>query len=162
MASTTRLKTSQSSTPYLRVVAESDEDYSSTDVAHSSALTTGLGSSVDFELSGDGDTSWSTENSVTLANTSITPLAVSRASMQLLNIKHTGYKESTKTNATSAVLKIFTKAGETTKYFTLTAGESITLHGFGSGTDNPTDWALAAGDSAGLYVEVTTCLSTDD
>jgi len=162
MAATTRLKTSQSSTPYLRVTPESDEDYSTTDVAHSSSLTAGLGSSVDFELHADGDTSWSTENSVTLANTSITALTVSRASMSLLNIKHTGFKEATKVNSTEAVLKIFTKESETTKYFTLTAGESITLHGFGSGTNNPTDWALAAGDSAGLYVEVTTCLTTDD
>ena len=160
MASTTRIKTSQSTTPYLRIAA--DEDYASSDVAHTSALTTGLGSSVDFEVHADGNTSWSTENSVTLSNTNITELAVSRASMVLLSIKNTGFKEAAKTNATTVVVKVFMDKNDVSKYFTLTAGESITLHGFGTGTDNPTDWALAAGASSGLYVEVTTCLTTND
>ena len=160
MASKTRLKTAQSSTPYLRITA--DEDYPSTDVAHTSSLTTGLGSSVDFELHVDGDTSWKTYNSVTLSNTTITALPTSQVSMVLLHIKNTGYKEATKINTTEAVLKIFTKESETTKYFTLVSGESITLHGFGTGSNNPTDWALAASDSAGLYVEVTVASSSDD
>ncbi len=54
MPSTTRLKTSQSSTPYLRITAA--EDYASTDVAHTDPKTTGLGSSVDIDLHTDGDT----------------------------------------------------------------------------------------------------------
>jgi len=156
MASTTRLKTSQSSTPYLRITA--DEDYASTDVAHTDPKTTGLGSSVDIPLHTDGDTTWDTTNSVVLADANLTALAGTNAtSLLLIHIKHSGYKEAAKTNASTAVLKVFMRASDAASYFTLEPQESITLHGFGSGSDTSDEWGLAASDSAGLYVEVTTC-----
>ena len=156
MASTTRLKTSQSSTPYLRIGA--DEDYASTDVAHNDPNTTGLGSSVDIPLHTDGDTTWDTSNSVVLADNTLTALDGTNAtSLLLIHIKHSGYKEAAKTNSTAAVLKVFMRASDATSYFTLEAQESITLHGFGSGSDTSDEWGLAAGDSAGLYAEVITC-----
>lgn len=156
MASTTRLKTSQSSTPYLRIGA--DEDYSSTDVAHNDSKTTGLGSSVDILLHSDGDTTWDTSNSVVLANASLTTLAGTTATpLLLIHIKHSGYKEAAKTNASTGVLKVFMRASDPTSYFTLEAQESITLHGFGTGSDSSAEWGIATADSAGLYAEVTTC-----
>tara|TARA_R110002020_G_scaffold130974_2_gene292854 strand:+ start:3497 stop:3976 length:480 start_codon:yes stop_codon:yes gene_type:complete len=156
MASTTRLKTSQSSTPYLRIGA--DEDYASTDVAHTDSKTTGLGSSVDIALHTDGDTTWATSQSAVFTNTgSPTALGSSYAGLLLLHIKHSGYKEAAKTNSQTAILKIFMDSNDTSKFFTLEANESITLHGFGSGSDNVSDWAVSVGSNTGVYVEITTC-----
>jgi len=156
MASTTRLKTSQSSTPYLRITA--DEDYASTDVAHTDPKTTGLGSSVDIPLHSDGDTTWDTSNSVALTNLNVTALAgTTSAPLLLIHIKHSGYKEEAKTNVSTAILKVYMRVSDTNSYFTLEPNESITLHGFGSGSDSSAEWGLAAANAVGLYAEVTTC-----
>ena len=160
MASTTRLKTAQSSTPYLRIGAA--EDYESTDVAHNDPKTTGLGSSVDIPLHDDGDTTWDTTNSVALADLNVTALAGTTVTpLLLIHIKHSGFKEAAKTNISTALLKVYMRVSDTTSFFTLEPNESITLHGFGSGSDSSAEWGLSAANAVGLYAEVTTCKASD-
>ena len=164
MANSTRIKVAQAATPYVRVDAgnaggtmPSNADWASHDVPHNDPLTTGLGSSVDIELHNDAATTWSSAPSITLSNANITAFSNSQDGLILVHIKHSGYKESSKTNATNAKLKVFMDSGNAQKYFSLYPNESITLHGpFGTSSDNITNWAVQAGDANGLYVEVVT------
>jgi len=160
MASTTRLKTAQSATPYIRIGAA--DDYASTDVAHNDPLASGLGSSVDFLLHGDSDTTWATAHQV-ISTTGLTALTTTANGLLLIQFKHTGYKEATKINKTSATISICQNPNDSTRFFGLQPNESIVLHGpFGTNSDNANNWNLAASDTDGVYVEVITCLGDDD
>lgn len=161
MANPTRLKVANQATPYIRIDAV--DDFPQHDVAHTASLATGLGSSVDFELHGDSNTTWSSANSVVVSTGSPVSLATSENGLQILQVKHSGYKEVLKTNATDATLQIFMDQTDATRYISLHPNESIIFHGpFGSNSDNANNWALAASDSNGLYAEVITCIGAND
>lgn len=167
----TRLKVASAATPYVRVAAgdsggtmPDNADWAVHDVAHSDPLTTGLGSSIDFELHSDAATTWSAAPSIALTDTTVTALPNTQNSLLILHIKHSGYKEATKENATadSTTLRIFMGAASsgTSEYFSLYPNESITLHGpFGANVVNSNLWYVQASAAGGLYVEVVACTS---
>jgi hypothetical protein len=160
MANTTRLKVGNQATPYIRVGAE--KDFPEHDSAHTSSLASGLGSSVDFSLHGDSNTTWATAHQV-ISSTTAAALTTVANGLLVIQIKHSGYKEAAKTNATSATLKIHTNVNDQTRFFSLHANESIILHApFGTSSDNANNWSLSASDSNGLYAEVITCIEAND
>ena len=157
----TRIKVASVPTPYIRVAPSTDEDYASHDIAHSEALSTGLGSSVDFELHGDAKTTWA-EIHKTLSST--TPAALTaKAAIVGIWIKHSGYKESTKLTATNETLRIHLNTAASNQaasfqahsYFSLEPNESIFLHApFGASLNDSSDIGLASSNTGGLYEEV--------
>jgi hypothetical protein len=162
MANTTRLKIGNAATPYIRV--EAAKDFPEHDTAHTHALAAGLGSSVDFLLHDDSNTTWATAHQViSVVNANSINLSTVANGLLLIQFKHTGYKEAAKTNSTSATIEIHQNTNDPTRFFGLNPNESIILHApFGGSSDNANDWALAASDTNGVYVEVITCISADD
>jgi hypothetical protein len=162
MANTTRLKMANQATPYIRV--EAQEDFAEHDSAHTASLASGLGSSADFLLHGDSDTTWGTAHQViSVVSANSINLSTVANGLLIIQFKHTGYKEAAKTNATTATIEIHQNTNDPTRFFGLYPNESIILHApFGGSSDNANDWALAASDTNGVYVEVITCIGTDD
>ena len=169
MAHKTRIKVASAATPYIRVDSGgSGGDYASHDIAHSEALSTGLGSSVDFELHGDGGTTWAEINK-TLSST--TPSALTaKTGICGIWIKHSGYKESTKTTATNETLRIHLNTAasggsasfQSDSYFSLQPNQSILLHApFGGSLNDSSDFALASSGTGGLFAEVITIQEAD-
>lgn len=150
MANTTRLRLSTSAQAFHRVGAGTDmgeHDVGTTDTAVS-----GLGGTADFQIDGDDDTTYVDESAVFDATGTGVVIASSAAITAFLYIKHTGFTSSAKSTATTQLLKVGVGDPDADG-FSLSAGEAITLHGFGSGTNNISYWKLesASGD---IYVEV--------
>ena len=150
MANTTRLRLSTSAQAFHRVGAGTDmgeHDVGTTDTAVS-----GLGGSADFQIDGDDDTTYVDESAVFDATGTGVAIASSASITAFLYIKHTGFTSSAKSTATTQLLKVGVGDPDADG-FSLSAGEAITLHGFGSGTNNISYWKLesASGD---IYVEV--------
>ena len=150
MANTTRLRLSTSAQAFHRVGAGTDmaeHDVGTTDTAVS-----GLGGTADFQIDSDDNTVYVDESAVFDATGTGVAIASSAAIAQFLYIKNTGFTSSAKDTATTQLLKVGIGDPDADG-FSLSAGEAITLHGFGTGADNIANWKLesASGD---IYVEV--------
>tara|TARA_R100000656_G_scaffold124083_1_gene101487 strand:+ start:2945 stop:3466 length:522 start_codon:yes stop_codon:yes gene_type:complete len=172
MANTTRIKVSSAATPYIRVVAvDNDSDYITHDIATNENLSTGLGSSVDVELTGDDATTYRDNCSAVFTSRTAVQLA-DGASVAFIFIKNSGYTSAAKTTATNNLLRVIMGGHNDTtnaasKFFTLHPNESILFHGpFGDGNDNSNEWYVASSSFAGdgdadVYGEIITCLTQD-
>ena len=150
MANTTRLRFSSSTQAFHRVGAGTDmaeHDVGTTDTAVS-----GLGGTADYQIDSDDNTAYVDESAVFDATGTGVVIASSAAISAFLYIKHTGFTSSAKTTATTQLLKVGVGDPDAVG-FSLSAGEAITLHGFGTSTDDINNWKLesASGD---IYVEV--------
>ena len=149
MANTTRLRLSTSAQAFHRVGAGTDmaeHDVGTTDTAVS-----GLGGVSDFQIDSDDNTVYVDASKVADATGGGTAIASSASISTFLHIKHTGFTSSAKTTATTQLLKVGVGDPDAVG-FSLSAGEAITLHGFGTSTDDINNWKLesASGD---IYVE---------
>ena len=149
MANTTRLKLSTSTQAFHRVGAGTD--MAQHDVGTTDTAVAGLGGSTDFQIDSDDNTVYVDESAVFDATGGGTAIASSASISAFLYIKHTGFTSSAKTTATTQLLKVGIGDPDADG-FSLSAGEAITLHGFGTGADDINDWKLesASGD---IYVE---------
>ena len=149
MANTTRLRLSTSAQAFHRVGAGTDmaeHDVGTTDTAVS-----GLGGVSDFQIDSDDNTVYVDASKVADATGGGTAIASSASISAFLHIKHTGFTSSAKTTATTQLLKVGIGDPDADG-FSLSAGEAICLHGFGTGASNISYWYLesASGD---IYVE---------
>ena len=149
MANTTRLKLSTSAQAFHRVGAGTD--MAQHDVGTTDTAVAGLGGSTDFQIDSDDNTVYVDESAVFDATGTGVAIASSAAIAQFLYIKNTGFTSSAKDTATTQLLKVGIGDPDADG-FSLSAGEAITLHGFGTGTSNISYWYLesASGD---IYVE---------
>jgi hypothetical protein len=122
------------------------------DVGTTDTAVSGLGGSADFQIDSDDNTAYVDESAVFDATGTGVAIASSASITAFLYIKHTGFTSSAKSTATTQLLKVGVGDPDADG-FSLSAGEAITLHGFGSGTNNISYWKLesASGD---IYVEV--------
>ena len=150
MANTTRLKLSTSAQAFHRVGAGTD--MAQHDVGTTDTAVAGLGGSTDFQIDSDDNTVYVDESAVFDATGGGTAIASSASISAFLYIKHTGFTSSAKTTATTQLLKVGIGDPDADG-FSLSAGEAICLHGFGTGASNINYWYLesASGD---IYTEV--------
>ena len=150
MANTTRLKLSTSAQAFHRVGAGTD--MAQHDVGTTDTAVAGLGGSTDFQIDSDDNTVYVDASKVADATGGGTAIASSASISAFLHIKHTGFTSSAKTTATTQLLKVGIGDPDADG-FSLSAGEAICLHGFGTGASNINYWYLesASGD---IYTEV--------
>ena len=150
MANTTRLRLNTSAQAFHRVGAGTD--MAEHDVGTADTAVAGLGGSTDFQIDSDDNTVYVDESAVFDATGTGVVIASSAAIAAFLYIKHTGFTSSAKSTATTQLLKVGVGDPDAVG-FSLSAGEAITLHGFGTSTDDINNWKLesASGD---IYVEV--------
>ena len=141
---------SSSSTTVFHRVAE-DNDMAEHDVGTTDTAVSGLGGTADFQIDSDDNTAYVDESAVFDATGTGVVIASSAAISAFLYIKHTGFTSSAKSTATTQLLKVGVGDPDAVG-FSLSAGEAITLHGFGTGASNISYWYLesASGD---IYVE---------
>ncbi len=149
MAST-RMRVSTNAQVFHRVAAVGDMAVH--DVGTTDTVATGMGGTADFELESDETVAHVDASKVADATGGGVAIASSVAITDYLYIKHTGFTSSAKTTATTQLLKVGIGDPDLDG-FSLSAGEAITLHGFGSGASNISYWFLesASGD---IYTEV--------
>ena len=146
----TRMKTTSSTLVYHRVVTSGDMD--GHDVGTADAVASGMGGSGDFQIDTDTTTvhvdeskvQGTTEAAISASATSIT---------QYIYIKNTGFTTAAKTVSTTSDLTVGIGGSFTAGGFTLSAGEAITLHGLGGGSNQLTEIQLDS-SSADIYVEI--------
>tara|TARA_R100000152_G_C6776957_1_gene206488 strand:- start:2332 stop:2778 length:447 start_codon:yes stop_codon:yes gene_type:complete len=130
-------------------VNASSGDMPESKVGTSDTAAQGLGGSGDFQIESDSTMTHSTAHKVQ----GTTGAAIgSGAITAYIHIKNTGFSDSDKTTSTAQGLKI--GLGSDTQHFTLEPGESICLHGLGSGCDNLSEIYLDS-ESGNVYAEVT-------
>ncbi len=150
---TTRMRVSNSAQVFHRIAAESD--MATHDVGTSDANVSGLGGNGDFELETDANVTYRTSTDtvgITPGGEAIAEDALSGACTKFLFIKHTGFTSSTKETATAHALKIGVGDPDTVGW-QLAAGESMTLHNLGTGTDAISNWK-AESTSGNIFIEV--------
>jgi len=149
MAST-RMRVSTNAQVFHRVAATGD--MAEHDVGTTDSVATGMGGTADFELESDETVAHVDASKVADATGGGTAIASSATINDYLYIKHTGFTSSAKTTATTQLLKVGIGDPDADG-FSLSAGEAITLHGFGTGANNINHWNLesASGD---IYTEI--------
>ena len=151
MANPTRMRITTSTQVFHRVPA--DNDMPTHDIGtNDSVVKSGLGSTVDFQIDDDATTTYVDESAVFDATGGGVAIASSAAIGSFLYIKHSGYTTSAKTVVNANLLKVGVGDPDADG-FSLSAGEAICLHGFGTGASNINYWYLesASGD---IYTEV--------
>ena len=151
MADTTRMQHGESSTIYHRLDASGDAAIH--DTATGAALAGGLGSSSDFQISGDSDiTIVDQSQAVTTLATLAGGGASTTACTAFCWIKHSGFSDAAKTTAVTTVLKIHFQE-VAADYISLYPGQSIMFTVPGTGLDRIDDyWATTS--SGTIYAEV--------
>jgi len=151
MAST-RLRVNTSSQIFHRV-AEAN-DLPQTDVGTTDANAQGIGGTGEVEIASGSDVTYGTSHQV--VDTTEAAIGGNVAITKFISIKNTGFTSSDKDTAVAAGATVtvgiggaFASAGG----FTLVAGEQITLHGLGGGSDNLSEIQLDSSVAA-TYVEV--------
>ena len=151
MAST-RLRVNTSSQIFHRV-AEAN-DLPQTDVGTSDANAQGIGGLGEIEISTGSNVTYGTAHQV--VDSTEAAMGGDVAITKFISIKNTGYTSSDKDTAVAdgATLTVgvggaFASAGG----FTLMAGEQITLHGLGGGSNNLSEFQLDSSVAA-TYVEI--------
>ena len=132
-------------------VAEAD-DMAQHDVGTSDTAVSALGGSGDFQIDSDEDTTYATSHQVV----NDTEAAIGSGAIgQFIHIKNTGFTSSDKDTAVAAASYITIGVGGVFSAggFTLTAGESICLHGLGGGSNNLSEFQIDSSVAA-TYVEI--------
>ena len=146
---TTRMRTSSSVNVFHRVASAGDmpqHDVSTTDTV--AALMSG--GSANFQVEGD--------ETVVHVNASqvhdATESAIGSAAISsYIYIKNTGFTTSAKTTATASTITVGVGGAFASGGFTLVAGEAITLHGLGAGSDNLSEFQIDS-SSGDVWVEI--------
>ena len=151
MADTTRMQHGESSTIYHRLDASGDAAIH--DTATGAALASGLGSSADFQISGDSDITVVDQSQLV---TTIDELDAGGASTTACTafcwIKHSGFSDAAKTAVVTTILKIHFE-NSATHYISLYPGQSIMFTVPGGDLDRIDDyWATTS--SGTIYAEV--------
>jgi hypothetical protein len=147
MAST-RMRVSQSTQVFHRVAAAGDMAVH--DVATTDTIAQGMGGTADFELESDETVVHVDASAVFDASES----AIGSAAIaDYIYIKNTGFTTSARTTATASTLTVGVGGAFASGGFTLSAGEAITMHGLGGGSDNLSEFQLDS-SSGDIYVEV--------
>ena len=147
MAST-RMRVSASSQVFHRVAAAGDMPLH--DIATTDTVAQDMGGSADFELESDETVVHVDASAVFDASES----AIGSAAIaDYIYIKNTGFTSSAKSTATTSTLTVGVGGTFANGGFTLAAGEAITLHGLGGGSDNLSEFQLDS-SSGNIYVEV--------
>ena len=150
MAST-RLRVNTSSQIFHRV-AEAN-DLPQTDVGTTDANAQGIGGTGEVEIASGSGVTYGTSHQV--VDTTEAAIGGNVAITKFISIKNTGFTSSDKDTAVAAGATVTVGIGGAfaSGGFTLAAGEQITLHGLGGGSDNLSEIQLDSSVAA-TYVEV--------
>tara|TARA_R110002020_G_scaffold50363_11_gene142434 strand:+ start:955 stop:1407 length:453 start_codon:yes stop_codon:yes gene_type:complete len=147
MAST-RMRINSSASVFHRVAAVGD--MAQHDIATSDSVAQNMGGSADFELESDETVVHVDASKIQDASET----AIGSAAMtDYIYIKNTGFTSSAKSTATTSNLTVGVGGTFANGGFTLAAGEAITLHGLGGGSDNLSEFQLDS-SSGDIYVEI--------
>ena len=147
MAST-RMRINHSASVFHRIAAAGDMPLH--DVGTTDTVAQDMGGSADFELESDETVVHVSASAVFDANES----AIGSAAIaDYIYIKNTGFTSSAKSTATTSTLTVGVGGAFAAGGFTLAAGESITMHGLGAGSNNLSEFQLDS-SSGDIYVEV--------
>lgn len=146
--STTRMNVANSFTVFHRVAASGDMPQ--TDITTNDTNVSSLGGSGSFQVEGDTDVTYSTANKQ--QGTSEATIG-SGAISSFIYIKNTGFTTSDKDVSTTSDLTVGVGGAYASGGFTLSAGESIVLHGLASGSNDLGEFQLDS-SSGNIYVEV--------
>ena len=147
MAST-RMRVNHSASVFHRIAAAGDMP--AHDVSTSDRVVSSLGGTADFELESDETVAHVSASKVQDA----TEAAIGSAAIaDYIYIKNSGFTSSAKTTATTSNLTVGVGGAFASGGFTLAAGEAITLHGLGGGSDNLSEFQLDS-SSGDIYVEI--------
>ena len=146
---TTRMRTSSSVNVFHRIASVGDmpqHDVSTTDTV--AAIMSG--GSANFQVEGDETVVHVNASQVHDASES----AIGSAAISsYIYIKNTGFTSSAKTTATTSTITVGVGGTFANGGFTLIAGEAITLHGLGGGSDNLSEFQIDS-SSGDVYVEI--------
>jgi hypothetical protein len=147
MAST-RMRINNSASVFHRIAAAGDMPLH--DVATTDIVAQDMGGSADFELESDETVVHVSASAVFDASESTIGSA---AIADYIYIKNTGFTSSAKSTATTSTLTVGVGGVFAAGGFTLSAGEAITMHGLGAGSNNLSEFQLDS-SSGDIYVEV--------
>jgi hypothetical protein len=150
MAST-RLRVNTSSQIFHRV-AEAD-DLPQTDVGTSDANAQGIGGTGEVEIASGSNVTYGTAHQV--VDSTEAAIGGDVAITKFISIKNTGFTSSDKDTAVAdgATLTVGVGGAFASGGFTLMAGEQITLHGLGGGSNNLSEFQIDSSVAA-TYVEI--------
>ena len=142
------MRISQSTQVFHRIAAAGDMAVH--DVGTTDTVAQGMGGTADFELESDETVVHVDASAVFDASESTIGSA---AIADYIYIKNTGFTTSAKSTATTSTLTVGVGGAFASGGFTLSAGEAITMHGLGGGSDNLSEFQLDS-SSGDIYVEV--------
>ena len=160
MANATRMRINNNAQVFHRVPA--DNDMATHDFATSDSAVASLGGSGDFQLESDATVAYETLNFVQDATEQTLQAANGTTEKTIgatgfIHIKNTGFTSSDKDTAVAAGSYITIGMSSTPAFatagFSLSAGESICLHGLGAGSDQFSQLACDSSVAA-TYVEI--------
>ena len=160
MANATRMRISNNAQVFHRVPA--DNDMAVHDVGATDTNVSGLGGSGDFQLEADSAVTYGTLNFVQDQTEQTLQAANGTTEKTIgatgfIHIKNTGFTSSDKDTAVAAGAFITIGLSATPAFatagFTLSAGESICLHGLGAGSDQFSQLSCDSSVAA-TYVEI--------
>tara|TARA_Y100000310_G_scaffold60588_1_gene55924 strand:+ start:253 stop:690 length:438 start_codon:yes stop_codon:yes gene_type:complete len=120
------------------------------DVGTTDTVVQDMGGSADFELESDETVVHVSASAVFDASESTIGSA---AIADYIYIKNTGFTSSAKSTITTSTLTVGVGGAFAAGGFTLSAGEAITMHGLGAGSNNLSEFQLDS-SSGDIYVEV--------
>jgi len=142
------MRLSTSATVFHRIAAAGDMGQH--DVGTTDTVAQGMGGTADFELESDETVVHVDASAVFDASESTIGSA---AIADYIYIKNTGFTTSAKSTATTSTLTVGVGGAFASGGFTLAAGEAITIHGLGGGSNNLSEFQLDS-SSGDIYVEV--------
>ena len=160
MANATRMRINSNAQIFHRVPA--DNDMATHDFATSDSAVASLGGSGDFQLESDATVSYGTLNFVQDSTEQTLQAANSTTEKTIgatgfIHIKNTGFTSSSKDTAVASgsyiTIGMAASPAFATAGFTLSAGESICLHGLGAGSDQFSQLSCDSSVAA-TYVEI--------
>ena len=149
MANTTRMRINSSAQVFHRIGSEGDMPEH--DVATNDTVAQNMGGSADFLL--ESDASVAHQDISKTQDTTEAVIGDTTSIADYIYIKNSGFTSSAKTTTTSADLTVGVGGAFASGGFTLKAGEAITLHGLGAGSNQLIEFQLDS-SSGDIYVEI--------
>ena len=149
MANTTRMRINSSAQVFHRIGSEGDMPEH--DVATNDTVAQNMGGSADFLLESDASVVHVDISKTQDATEAVIGDTTSIA--DYIYIKNTGFTSSAKTTTTTSDLTVGVGGAFASGGFTLKAGEAITLHGLGAGSNQLNEFQLDS-SSGDIYVEI--------
>ena len=149
MANTTRMRINSSAQVFHRIGSEGDMPEH--DVATNDTVAQNMGGSADFIL--ESDASVAHQDISKTQDTTEAVIGDTTSIADYIYIKNSGFTSSAKTTTTSADLTVGVGGAFASGGFTLKAGEAITLHGLGAGSNQLNEFQLDS-SSGDIYVEI--------